>query len=60
MASSLDLIADALAAVEAVGGAQSPAALTPGELVAVTAAFGALRRRVEAAFAPVAAEVARQ
>ena len=37
-----------------------PAALTPGELVAVNAQFGALRRLVDAAHAPVAAEIARQ
>jgi len=60
MNSPLDRITEALAALGAAGGGRSPDALSPGELVAVTEAFGALRRQVEAAFAPVAAEVARQ
>ncbi|WP_299087158.1 HNH endonuclease signature motif containing protein [uncultured Microbacterium sp.] len=53
-------IAEALDALIAAGGGHAPGALSPGELVAVNQAFGALRRRVEAAFAPVAAEIARQ
>ncbi|WP_298741838.1 HNH endonuclease signature motif containing protein [uncultured Microbacterium sp.] len=53
-------IAEALDALAAAGGGRAPGALTAGELVAVNQAFGALRRRVEAAFAPVAAEIARQ
>ncbi|WP_298944469.1 HNH endonuclease signature motif containing protein [uncultured Microbacterium sp.] len=53
-------IAEALDALAAAGGGNAPGALSPGELVAVNQAFGALRRRVEAAFAPVAAEIARQ
>lgn len=53
-------IAEALGALTAAGGGRSPGALTPGELLAVNLAFGALRRHVEAAFAPVAAEIARQ
>ncbi len=60
MITPLDRIAEALAALAAAGGERAPEALTPGELVAVTAAFGALKRQVEAALAPVAAEVARQ
>ena len=50
-------------AVEAFAsaGASLPAgALTPGELIAVNEAYGALRRRVDAVFAPFAAELARQ
>ncbi len=35
-------------------------ALTPGELLGVLEAFGALKRQVDAGLAPVAAEVARQ
>lgn len=53
-------IAEALDALAAAGGGRAAGALTAGELVAVNVAFGALRRRVEAAFAPVAAEIARQ
>jgi len=53
-------IARALAALAAAGGERAPDALTPGELLAVNAAFGALKRHVDAAFAPVAAEIARQ
>lgn len=53
-------IAQALAALEAAGGGTSPDALTPAQLLAVGAAFGALTRQVDAAFAPVAAEIARQ
>lgn len=56
----LDGITAALAAVRAAGGAQSPEALTSADLVAVNRAFGALLRLVNAAFAPFAAEVARQ
>lgn len=55
-----DGIAEALAALRAAGGGRAAEALAPGELVAVNAAFGALRRHVDAAFAPVAAEIARQ
>lgn len=56
----LDGIAEALATLCAVGGGRVPDALTPGELVAVNEAFGALKRRVDAAFAHFAAEIARQ
>ena len=56
----LDGIAKALAALAAAGGDGAPEALTPGDLVAVGQAFGALIRHVDAAFAPVAAEIARQ
>ncbi|MCT9820558.1 HNH endonuclease [Microbacterium sp. W1N] len=53
-------IATALDALAAAGGRRAPEALSPGELIAVNQAFGALKRHVEAAFAPVAAEIARQ
>lgn len=56
----LDGIAEALRALSAVGGERPASALTPSELVAVNAAFGALKRHVDAAFAPVAAEISRQ
>lgn len=57
---SLDGIAQALAVLTAAVGERVPDALAPGELVAVNQAFGALKRHVEAAFAPFAAEIARQ
>lgn len=57
---SLAGIAEALAARANVGGEHAPEPLTPGELVAVHHTFGALKRHVEAAFTPVAAEIARQ
>ncbi|MBN9177800.1 MAG: DUF222 domain-containing protein [Microbacterium sp.] len=53
-------IAQALAVLEAAGGGRAPEALSPGELLQVNAAFGALKRQVDAAFMPVAAEIARQ
>lgn len=53
-------IEEALAALHAAGGATSPSAVSPGALVAINRAFGALLRQVNAAFAPVAAEIARQ
>lgn len=56
----LDGIAEALTALTTAGGGRAPAALSPSELVEVNRAFGVLRRHVEAAFAPVAAEIARQ
>ncbi len=56
----LNGIAAALDALTAAGGGRSPEALTPAELVAVNNAFGALKRQVDAAFTPVAAEIARQ
>lgn len=49
-----------VSALTAAGGGRAPAALSPSELVEVNRAFGVLRRHVEAAFAPVAAEIARQ
>jgi hypothetical protein len=58
--SSLDGIAESLCALATAGGDRSPGELTPGELVAVNQAFGALKRHVDAAFAPVAAEISRQ
>lgn len=60
MNSPLDGIAQALNALAAAGGERPAEALTPGELIAVNAAFVALRRRVDAAFASVASEIARQ
>lgn len=60
MENRLDGIAEALAALNAAGGGQAPESLTPGALVAVNQAFGALLRHVNAAFAPFAAEISRQ
>ena len=53
-------IAGALAALDAVAAGRAPGALTAGELVAANEAFGALKRHVDAAYAPFAAEIARQ
>lgn len=58
--SSLAGIAEALDALAAAGGGRSPGSLTPAELIAVNQAFGLLKRHVDAAFAPVAAEISRQ
>ena len=60
MENRLDGIAEALDALAAAGGAQAPAALSPSALVEVNRAFGVLMRQVDAAFAPVAAEISRQ
>lgn len=60
MENALAGVAAALDALAAAGGGREPGALTPAELMAVNQAFGALRRHVDAAFAPVAAEIARQ
>ncbi|MEO2135363.1 DUF222 domain-containing protein [Microbacterium sp.] len=60
MENRLDGIAAALDALAAAGGAQAPAALSPSALVEVNRAFGVLMRQVDAAFAPVAAEISRQ
>lgn len=60
MEDTLTGIAEALSALAAAGGGRAPEAMTPGELIAVNDAFGALKRHVDAAFAPVAAEIARQ
>lgn len=57
---SLTGIEEALAALAVASAGRGPEALTPGELVAVNQAFGALKRQVDAAFAPVAAEISRQ
>lgn len=57
---SLSGISEALDALAVAGGGRAPGNLTPGELLAVNHAFGALRRHVEAAFTPFAAEIARQ
>ena len=59
-ATPLDGIAEALHALATAGGDRPAGALTPAELVAVNQAFGALKRHVDAAFAPVAAEISRQ
>src|SRR5688572_24457623 len=56
----LDGIAEALRALAATGGDRPAGALSPSELAAVSQAFGALKRHVDAAFAPVAAEISRQ
>lgn len=58
--SRLDAIAGALAALSAAGGDRAAGSLTPAELMAVNQAFGALKRHVDAAYAPVAAEISRQ
>ncbi|MDN4464590.1 DUF222 domain-containing protein [Microbacterium aurantiacum] len=47
-------------AVVAAGGGRPVGALSPGELLGVLEALGALKRHVDAGVAPVAAEVARQ
>lgn len=57
---SLDGIVEAVKALTRAVGERVPASLTPGELVAVNHAFGVLKRHVDAAFAPFAAEIARQ
>lgn len=59
-ATPLDGIAQALRALATAGGDRPAGALTPAELVAVNQAFGVLKRHVDAAFAPVAAEISRQ
>ena len=56
----LDGIAEVLHELATVGGDRSPGALSPAGLVAVNQAFGVLKRHVDAAFAPVAAEISRQ
>jgi 5-methylcytosine-specific restriction protein A len=56
----LDTVQSALDAVRAVSGEGSPAGLSPGRLVQVADALGLLRRTVDAALLPVAAEIARQ
>jgi 5-methylcytosine-specific restriction protein A len=60
MENPLDPIAEALDALIAAGGDRHAPSLTTAELVAVNQAFGVLRRRVDAAFAPIAAEISRQ
>ena len=60
MENPLDGIAEALNALAPAGGGRAPEGLAPGDLVAVNAAFGLLKRMVDAAHAPVAAEIARQ
>ena len=57
---AVDRIVEALDELLAAGGHRDPAALSPADLIAVGEAYGALKRRVDAAFAPVAAEIARQ
>jgi len=51
---------EAVEAFASAGAARPASVLTGRELVAVNAAFGALRTQVDAAFAPYAAELARQ
>ena len=60
MTSQLAGIAEALDALVRAGGDRMPAALSSAELVAVTNAFGSLKRHVDAAYSAVAGEVARQ
>jgi hypothetical protein len=56
----LDAVQAALDAARSVSGERSPAGLAPGELVALNGSLGALRKAVDAALLPVAAEIARQ
>lgn len=56
----LDAVQSALDALRAASENRDAAELAPGELVAVNEAFGLLKRTVDAAFLPVAAEIARQ
>lgn len=56
----LDAVQQALDAVRSVSSGQDPVGLAPAELVAVADALGLLRRTVDAALLPVAAEIARQ
>lgn len=53
-------VEEALDALRAASGGRPVEALSPAELVTVSAAYGALRRQIDAAQAPVAAEIARQ
>ncbi|MBZ4487295.1 HNH endonuclease [Microbacterium sp. cx-55] len=56
----LDTAAGALATVRALCGDGRADAVAPGDLVRLNEAFGILRRAVDAAYLPVAAEIARQ
>jgi hypothetical protein len=56
----LDAVQAALDAARSVSGERPPAGLAPGELVALNGSLGALRKAVDAALLPVAAEIARQ
>jgi hypothetical protein len=56
----LDQVRTALDAVAAAVGDRDAAGLAPGELIAVNDAFGVLKRCVDAAYLPVAAEIGRQ
>lgn len=60
MEDGLEGIAAALEALRSAGGAVPPNALSTGELVEVNRLFGVLKRQLDAAFAPVASEIARQ
>ena len=60
MNGTLDGIVAAVDALRRAGGDRGPTGLSPGELMGVNEAFGVLRRVVDAAYAPVAAEIARQ
>jgi hypothetical protein len=55
----LDAVATALDAVRRLG-ARPLESLNPAELMALNAAFGVLKRRTDAAYLPVAAEITRQ
>jgi hypothetical protein len=56
----LDQVRTALDAVAAAVGDRDAAGLAQGELIAVNNAFGVLKRCVDAAYLPVAAEIGRQ
>jgi len=58
--SSVAAIVEALDVVVSVGGELPPDSLTESQLIAVADALGVLKRQVDAAFAPIAAEVARR
>lgn len=53
-------LAEALEQLASAGGERAVGELSSAELVAVNGTFGVLRRRLEAAHAPVAAEISRQ
>lgn len=60
MTTPLSGVAEALATLVDAGGDRVADSLTPAQLVAVSEAFGVLKRRVDAALVPVAAELARR
>ena len=60
MDDQLDLVEAALVALCCRTAGRAAVGMSPGELMGVNEAFGALRRMVDAAYAPVVAEIARQ